>query len=107
MISTGSSLLGHVTLAHPPKFQTLWPPSYFKSGNHFKVCVTIRAGPAARPNQPHPLALTVSSSVKWKEEESKLFVPWALTGGNSTPVLAKDKSNGICSGEAAYVARCC
>lgn len=69
--------------------------------------MTILAGPAAHPNQPHPLALTVSSSVKWKEEESKLFVPWALTGGNSTPVLAKDKSNGICSGEAAYVARCC
>lgn len=41
MMSTGSSLLGHVTPEHPPKFKTLWPPSYFKSGNHFKVCVTI------------------------------------------------------------------
>lgn len=83
------------------------PRSYFSSGYHFKVCVTILAGPTARPDQPRHLTLTASTSVKWKEEESKLFVPWALTAGSSTPVLAKDKSNGICSGEAAYVARCC
>lgn len=74
--------MGLLSMSHQASRTTLAPPltsnsltSKLLKLKHFKVCVTSLAGPAARPNQPQPLPLTVSSSVKWKAEESKLFVP--------------------------------
>lgn len=93
-------MTAHITLQHP-EIKLSSHKAVFTSILKF---VTTPAGPVALPNQPHLVTVTVSGSVKWKEEESKLFVPWALTGGYRSPVLAKDKSNGICSGEAVCVA---